>query len=57
MIGQVVCNCLLILATGVESDNFVSVHILLMRRQQAKYVGINVILVLLSTRVGRGRLH
>ncbi len=57
MIGQMVCNCLLILATGVEFDNFVSAHILLIRCQQAKYVGINVILVLVSTRVGRGPLH
>ncbi len=57
MIEQVVCNCLLILAAGVEFDNFVSVHIPLLRRKQAKCVGINVILVLVSTRVGRGPLH
>ncbi len=53
LIGQSVCNCLLIFAAGVELDNFVSIHILLIRCQYAKCVGVKVILVFAMTRVGR----
>ncbi len=57
LIRQLSRNFLLILVTGVEFDNFVAVHILLICCQQAKCVGVHVILVFLTTRVGRGILR
>ncbi len=44
LIRQSVCNCLLILAAGVEFDNFASIAVLHIRCQQAKYVVVNVVL-------------
>ncbi len=57
LIRQLSRNFLLILVTGVEVDNFVTVHILVIRCQQAKCVGVHVIPVFLATRVGRGILR
>ncbi len=57
LIRQLACNFLLILVAGVEFDNFVTVHILFIRCQQAKCVGVHVMLVFLTTRVGRGILR
>ncbi len=54
---QLACNRLLILVAGVEFDNFVTVHVILICCQQAKCVGVHVILVFLTTRVGRGILR
>ncbi len=54
LIRQLACNRLLILVAGVEFDNSVTVHILFIRYQQAKCVGVDVILVFLTARVGRG---
>ncbi len=57
LIRHLACNFLHILVTGVELDNFVTVHILVIRCQQAKCVGVNVRLVFLTTRVGMGILR
>ncbi len=57
LIKQLASNFLLILVAGVEFDNSVTVHILLLRCQQAKCVGVHVILVFLTRHVGRGILR